>query len=156
MTYTQITASFRRAFRRKYTVTALVNFAASFLSLCAVVYVYGYIGYGDASAVMPILHPTVIVALAVSGYMIGYVHECIPHCTGSLFRSMIRFVGMMTLLIAPLMFMLLRPEGVLEVLFALDVIGSVVIVPAAITVWLMYRFARERPGDAPSAVCPLT
>ena len=131
----------------------LANGAAACVALILTMYAYRYIGL-ESSFIIPI-HIGTVTALLFTGYAIGYVHECIPHCSGSVLRSLLRFVGMMVLLMAPVFYLFMLPENLIEWFFMLDVMGSVVIVPAAVTVLLMYRFARTDPGNVPGGVCPL-
>ena len=137
-------------FRKKYLVTGVVNGIVAFVCLYATEYVYTDIL--DWSELPISLGATTFIALLVFGYMLGYFHEQIPHCS-SVGSAALRFAGMVFIIVLPVVFLFFDSNSIYDVLLLLDATASIAGIPALVTVFLMYRFA-EKSGELPTT-CPV-
>ena len=136
--------------KKEYIVTGIVNGVVAFVCLYATKYVYADIlSWSELPVSLGV--PT-FVALLVFGYMLGYLHEQIPHCA-SVGSAALRFAGMMFIIVLPVVFLFFGISNVYDALLLLDATASIAGVPALVTVFLMYRFA-EKSGELPTT-CPV-
>lgn len=137
--------------KMKYIVAFAVNTFLSIVGLLLIDYVYPLVGlYVDTTVNLSV---GVIIALAILGYVIGYMHERIPHCSSPIFSSIVRYTGMVLLLTAPIFYIVMMPNTLYEWFYFGDAIFSIAGIPAIATVIIMYKFAKK--GSKPTMTCSL-
>lgn len=142
--------------KKKYLINAVVAGLTSCVGVYFADFVWSHIGVLlpllvlDKLEAGPSMFALILIFLAI-GYMLGYIHERIPHCTSPFLVSCVRFTGMTYVFSLPITYLLYNPDTLLEHLYWLDITGALIAVPAVVTVFLMYRIKDTKPT---ANVCP--
>ncbi|MDD9867749.1 MAG: hypothetical protein OXU73_00185 [Candidatus Campbellbacteria bacterium] len=129
--------------KKKYFVSALVGGITILFVMWLVEILFLHL-FGFTYQVVDISSFTSVLAVFLIAYAIGYIHERIPHCPTPFLWKILRFGGMMFVLIAPLLFVFYGPYDAYAHLYWIEMSLDISFIGSAVIVYTMYQFEPGR------------